>query len=120
ATKEKYVCCLCCKRGPISAILRIDRSGYIPGDEIIINAECTNMTERKVTSSAKLVKVTTFSNKNFSKKKKHYKTVSSEIKHPEIKSGDTDFWQAQAITIPDVEPSYLEHCKIIDVNYNLV
>ncbi|CAL4137115.1 unnamed protein product, partial [Meganyctiphanes norvegica] len=120
ATKEKHVCCFCCKSGPISAILRIDRTGYIPGDKIIINAECTNMTKRKVTPSAKIVKVTTFSSENFSREKKHHETVSTEIKHPEIKSGDTDFWQAQAITIPDVEPSYLEHCLIIDVHYYLV
>ena len=34
---SKFLCCLCCKTGPISALFRVDRSGYVPGDSIILN-----------------------------------------------------------------------------------
>ena len=36
---SKTVCCCCCESGPITAVLRIDRTGYVPGEVITCNAE---------------------------------------------------------------------------------
>lgn len=47
----KTLCCLWCKSGPIEAICRLDRTGYIPGEDIVINAEITNGSNRKVSRS---------------------------------------------------------------------
>ena len=33
------MCCCCCESGPITAVLRIDRTGYVPGEVISCNAE---------------------------------------------------------------------------------
>ena len=48
---SKFLCCLCCKTGPISAVFRIDRSGYVPGDSILLNAEINNNSNRTMNSS---------------------------------------------------------------------
>ena len=48
---SKFLCCLCCKTGPISALFRVDRSGYVPGDSIILNAEISNNSNRTMNSS---------------------------------------------------------------------
>ena len=36
---SKTVCCCCCESGPITAVLRLDRTGYVPGEVISCNAE---------------------------------------------------------------------------------
>ena len=45
---SKMICCLCCASGPISFALNIDRKGYVPGEKIVINAECCNKSRRKI------------------------------------------------------------------------
>lgn len=37
------MCCLCCKSGPLSGSIRLDRIGFVPGEEININAEIQNL-----------------------------------------------------------------------------
>ena len=45
---DKMICCLCCASGPISARLRLDRSGYVPGEYITLGGEIDNQSTRKV------------------------------------------------------------------------
>ena len=54
---EKFLCCLCCKSGPLRVTANIDRSGYCPGEGILLNAECENLTNTKMAGiRAKLVR----------------------------------------------------------------
>jgi hypothetical protein len=45
------MCCCCCKSGPISCVLRLDRTGYVPGEDINLDAELSNMSRKEVTAS---------------------------------------------------------------------
>jgi len=118
---EKYVCCLWCRSGPLSANIHVDHTGYVPGENIIIHLEGSNLTKRKVTATSKIIKVTSFhtnaSNGGWPSIAVS-QNVSKKVYHPEILSGDTDYWDTQALTVPDVEPS-LAHCGIIYVRYYL-
>ena len=49
--KQKTLCCLCCKSGPISGVIRLNRTGFVPGENIVINAECDNKSRRKMICS---------------------------------------------------------------------
>lgn len=40
---SKRMCCLCCKSGPVSGTIHLDRIGFVPGEEININAEIQNL-----------------------------------------------------------------------------
>ena len=61
---SKFLCCLCCKTGPISAIFRIDRTGYVPGDTILLNAEISNNSNRTMNNSkVRLVMVSLLHNR---------------------------------------------------------
>ena len=64
--KHDYMCCLWCKSGPLSMVLRIDRSGYVPGENMLINAEITNMTKVKVNYSRAQIKQVSLFYCNFS------------------------------------------------------
>ena len=45
---HKRLCCLCCKSGPISAVITSNRAGYVPGEMIAFNAEVDNLSNRKM------------------------------------------------------------------------
>lgn len=44
--ESKFLCCLCCRSGPISGTVNVNRSGFVPGEAIHFNAEIQNMTSR--------------------------------------------------------------------------
>ena len=45
---HKRLCCLCCKSGPISAVITSNRAGYVPGEMIGFNAEVDNLSNRNM------------------------------------------------------------------------
>ncbi len=45
------ICCLCCASGPIQATLSLDRTGFVPGEFIFVNAQINNNSSRKLVSS---------------------------------------------------------------------
>ena len=49
--KDKYLCCCCCKSGPLTCALRLDRTGYVPGEDINLDAEIQNMSRKDITAS---------------------------------------------------------------------
>ena len=47
---------MCFTSGPISFVLKVDRSGYVPGEKILINAECDNKSTRNVDQTKASIK----------------------------------------------------------------
>ncbi|XP_014669738.1 PREDICTED: arrestin domain-containing protein 3-like [Priapulus caudatus] len=43
---EKYLCCWCCKEGPISCQASIPHMGYVPGENIYVSADIENNTNK--------------------------------------------------------------------------
>nr|XP_045584934.1 arrestin domain-containing protein 17-like isoform X2 [Procambarus clarkii]XP_045584935.1 arrestin domain-containing protein 17-like isoform X2 [Procambarus clarkii] len=114
-TKHDYACCLWCRSGPMSLVLRIDRSGFVPGEKILINAECSNMTKNKINSTKAVIHQTITYHAEGSRKRESRKIA--EIKRPEIKPGDDDIWSGVEMLIPSLPPSHLQFCRIIDIEY---
>ncbi|XP_042871038.1 arrestin domain-containing protein 3-like isoform X2 [Penaeus japonicus] len=114
---HKYLCCCWCRSGPLSMVVRIPRSGYVPGQKLLLNAELTNMTRSKVSySKATLKQVLKFYAEG------NTKTVDqtvAEIKRGEIPAGEDDTWSGVEMIIPPLPPSNLEFCRIIDIDYVL-
>ncbi|KAJ8303884.1 hypothetical protein KUTeg_017467, partial [Tegillarca granosa] len=115
-TNSKMLCCLCCKSGPISGTVRIDRIGYVPGEAICINAETENLSNRKCDVSARLVMYTTF---RATTKSRTSCTEVARLTHPTLEEGGSDIWSGERMAIPPVPPSFLVGCNIIDISYIL-
>ncbi|KAH9523027.1 hypothetical protein Btru_065541 [Bulinus truncatus] len=117
SSKHKYVCCLCCKSGPIQATFHIDRSGYVPGEAIKLFAEIINDSSRKISKSyVSLQMSTTFYAKT------RLKTVEkdvSKIVPPGIAAHSGDVWSGEELIVPPLPPSFLNGCQIIDIHYYL-
>ncbi|KAK6174918.1 hypothetical protein SNE40_013477 [Patella caerulea] len=114
---EKNLCCLCCKSGPISAVLKLDRLGYVPGEDIRIHGEINNHSRRKMTSSFAEIRMTV--QYHTPSKTRTVKNSVSKIYHGPIREGGDDIWNGEALVIPPLPPSNLRGCDIIDITYTV-
>lgn len=53
-TDDKTICCLCCKSGPITGTLKVNRIGYVPGESIYFEVSIQNLSNRECDISAEL------------------------------------------------------------------
>ncbi|XP_062595427.1 arrestin domain-containing protein 3-like [Saccostrea cucullata] len=111
-----YLCCLCCKSGPIETSLMVDRVGYVPGEAINFIAEIENMSRRVCKMDLRLWMYVYFHADE---------TYTSRIKevgrviHPDIQPGETEIWSGDRLIIPPIPPSSFNSCRIIDIKYSL-
>jgi len=114
----KNLCCLCCKSGPIAAVITTNRTGYVPGELIGFNAEVDNQANKEMTGSfLNLVEVVTFKT---ARKNKTERRVVAEIRRGRIGPGTSDYWEGVLMRIPALPPTNLAGtCNIIDVQYRL-
>ncbi|KAF2358530.1 Arrestin-like N-terminal, partial [Trinorchestia longiramus] len=111
------LCCWCCKNGPLSMVVRLNKSGYASGEPIVINAELNNKTKSTISGTkAKLIMEVTY--KANGKFKCEERTLTKLSKGP-IAKGAEDMWENEALLIPPLPPSPLPGCNIIDVCYKL-
>ncbi|ELU15532.1 hypothetical protein CAPTEDRAFT_219110 [Capitella teleta] len=112
--REKQMCCCCCKSGPISCVLRLDRTGYVPGEDINLDAELSNMSRKEVAASyVTMQQIVHYHAHGISR------MTSSDIfriSGGKIKCGDNAFYH-DIIHIPPLPPSRLDGCRLIDIDY---
>lgn len=113
--KHKTFCCLCCASGPLSFVVRIDRTGYVPGESIAINAEIDNLSDKKISCSSAVLrtKITYHAEGQTNSEKKEI----AEIKHGSVPAGQSDAWSGELMPIPPLPPSFLGGCQIIEIEY---
>ncbi|KAL7630869.1 UNVERIFIED_CONTAM: hypothetical protein RMT77_018843 [Armadillidium vulgare] len=113
---EKNVWYLCGKAGFISMILNIEKSGFSPSENIVINAECTNGSSRPSVTKAELFQIITYrgNGKEMTKKK----LITSKC-HPEIGPGNDDVWSNENILVPQLPPSELRGSTLIHIHYKI-
>lgn len=109
-------CCCCCSghSGVISCSLRLDRTGYVPGEDINLDAEIQNLSVKEISTSyvtmQQMVQIQT---------KGSNRSSASDIfriSGGKIKPGDSAFYH-DIIHIPPLPPSRLDGCGIIDIEY---
>ncbi|XP_048257824.1 arrestin domain-containing protein 3-like [Haliotis rufescens] len=113
--KNKRLCCLCCRSGPVSAVLGLQQKSYVPGEAIIITGEVNNMSSRKMGGSSVELKMTTVFHSTT--KTRAVTQQVGKLKRGPIATGDTDIWDGEKLIIPPLPPSFLLGCSIIDIKY---
>jgi len=114
----KTLCCLCCRSGPISALIATNRTGFVPGELIGFSAEVDNQSTREMSGSfLNLVEVVTY---RTSQKNKTEQRVVAEIRRGRIGPGCQDMWEGVTMRVPALPPTNLAGpCNIISVQYKL-
>ncbi|KAL8583652.1 hypothetical protein ACOMHN_037376 [Nucella lapillus] len=125
--EEEMVCCLCCQSGPIVAKFRLERTGYILGEEVQFLATVNNGSGRTIDwcgLSLEMVNILCdvkyTAESDFKTSHKELFQVNSENFH--IDPGRSSTWdgkqQQEQMLIPrDLPPSGLPGCSIMDVIY---
>jgi len=112
--KDRFLCCACCKSGPLSCALRLDRTGYVPGEDINLDAEIQNMSRKDIsTSYVTLQQIVYFHAQGDTKSST---TDIFRISGGKIKPGDNALFH-DIIHIPPLPPSRLDGCHLIDIEY---
>ncbi|XP_014778420.1 arrestin domain-containing protein 3 [Octopus bimaculoides] len=108
----------CCRSGPVTAFLGVDKLGYSPGELIGLNVEISNHSEKEVLgSNVKLYMHVLYHGKLT--QGTEVQTLSC-VNHPSIPPGETDVWSGDTMLVPPLSPSNLEGCNVIDIKYFLV
>ncbi|KAI6188687.1 Arrestin domain-containing protein 2 [Aphelenchoides besseyi] len=122
ASDSNYNVTFCCrKQGTINVELSLSRTGYTPGETILVNGVINNQSQRPIKgSSVQLKQKVNYRAKTFSGTE-HLKTVSRLIEKREkgeIPAHSEFRWVDEKIVLPSLTPR-LSRCGIIDVTYVL-
>jgi hypothetical protein len=118
-TNQMTLPCFGCKSGPITCTLNLAKSGYLIGEAIAVNAEISNNSYRKMTSSEiVLVEEITYKDGRGMTDKTIIKLLV-EMRGP-IPAGGNYAWNNVQILIPNKSLLNLTGCRLISVNYWLV
>ncbi|XP_052676841.1 arrestin domain-containing protein 17-like [Crassostrea angulata] len=116
--QEKFLCCFCCKSGPITAMLQSDRIGFVLGESIPFQAEIQNMSKRACTVQMNLIMNISYHVKRVTK---ILPTLAAQVLYPgNITPGETEIWSGGQLLIPsDLPPSHFPGCQIMNIHYSL-
>lgn len=109
-----------CISGKVSAILKLNKTGHLPGEDVFLDAEITNTSPRMVKAvQASVIMHSVFNARN--KTRSNSQIVNKKRDEWEMTYGEGRRWKNVRLTIPPYIPeSRLDGCDIIDISYELV
>nr|XP_039263224.1 arrestin domain-containing protein 3-like [Styela clava] len=115
---SQSIACSCTRSGIIEVDFSSDRTGYVPGEYIKINANISNSSNSRVkSSSVKLLQTVTFYASSKTRRKTY---VINDVTGPSVPKRKTFNWADAVLHIPPLPPSESRNCRIIDIDYSLV
>jgi len=113
---ETTMCCSCFGSTSLSLKANIDRSGYCPGESIVVNCRGKNEARRDMGGiKARLIQSVTYT---VGMNKKKEENIISAIGGNKIEKGRTKVWENQLLKIPAVPPT-IENFPILSVTYKV-
>ncbi|XP_014210214.1 arrestin domain-containing protein 17-like [Copidosoma floridanum] len=119
--RYKTFCCLCCATEELAVNLRLPVRGYVPGEVIPIKVSIENLSGMRIGMvKHKLVKIVTYLATFPYTSKKIDKSVVSEVSRGPISDSEETNYDVNLDVPPLLPASFLNHCKIIDLEYELL
>jgi hypothetical protein len=113
---SKFFCCFFCKSGPLTLATHIPSRGYVPGQRIPMTIEVDNASDVKVYEVAcELQMIFTY---HTTQEIMQSSTVCARLRLGGVEAYNSKT-RASKIAVPQLPPSSLPHCKVIDVDYIL-
>ncbi|XP_059470670.1 arrestin domain-containing protein 17-like isoform X2 [Neocloeon triangulifer] len=109
--------CLCCTSGHVNVILTVPVGGAVPGETLLPTLDVENNSRVSLDGvSLKLIKSVTYHARAGSCTKNIQISVGQLYLGP-LEAGQSRTYERVALPIPSLPPSYLLHCKLIDLDY---
>ncbi|XP_018024657.1 arrestin domain-containing protein 3-like [Hyalella azteca] len=115
--QEKALCCWCCKSGPLSVMVHLNKTGYVPGESILIDAEIENNTKSKITACRAKLRMNVCYKADL--RMQIESRTLSKITKPQVTEVSELSWNSEKIQIPPTPASPLPFCNIIDIEYQM-
>ena len=121
AVTEKFLCCLCCRSGPISLRCQINKQAFYIGEPIIFSVELDNKaTDRELRKVEATLSKEVMMISSSSWKGRHNFPESSVLLTQSVQPGAEESWHNVRFNIPtNIVPTF-ENCKCIHVTYAFV
>lgn len=114
---HKTLCCWCCQSGPISALVMLPKSGFVPGEVILMKADVDNMSNRAMNrTQVRIIQKVRYQATDA------MKMAENRILHAnqgEIPPGESQTWNNYPLHLPALPPSGPRGCSIIQISYHL-
>jgi len=104
------------KGSKIVAKVEIDGTFYAPGDHIIIDADVSNESAKKIRSSAVFYMEVQYMMRGARRTERY---ALNKIERPDIHPEETDSWVQEKIEVPVVPTTGLDGCNIITISYGV-
>ncbi|KRZ78650.1 Arrestin domain-containing protein 3, partial [Trichinella papuae] len=108
-----------CASGGLMVTVNLNRGAFVPGERIIINAEVSNYSTRRIRSTeAYLQQNLGYINKGMVSLFQGISKIG-RIEKPAIEIGQVQNWIREELTVPALPPTNLATCDLIKINYLL-
>jgi len=115
---SKYICCFCCKEGPINTEMNLNRTGFVPGEAILININIENLSKTDIRGTRLWLERRVVLKAEQNTKVEDDRIV--QLNTEGCRRGDTKSLVNQALQIPlGMAPTDLPYCNIIQVVYKV-
>uniref|UniRef100_A0A915KGX7 Arrestin C-terminal-like domain-containing protein n=1 Tax=Romanomermis culicivorax TaxID=13658 RepID=A0A915KGX7_ROMCU len=106
----------------ISLVLQIERTAFVPGESVRLNAEVLNRSNKKIKNTCvHLRQGILYKTSQNSKRKREIIKVIAQNDHCEIHPGGVDRWEWEELKIPlDAPPSFMRGSPLITIKYDLI
>lgn len=105
--------------GSVQVLLTLDRSGYVPGECIDVNAEIVNNSKKKLKSSMVQLRQGVLYKTSGGRTKETFQIIA-DLHHGAVQPSSIDQWEREPLTIPPVPPSFLRGSENISLKYELI
>jgi len=118
ARETKFICCWCCKTGPITAEIQLNKTGFVPGETVYCNINIENLSNTELVVTKLNLKRSVFLQSRT--KGRTWSDIPVKLDQPGCKSRKTLVLNNVPFQLPvDLAPSMLPFCAIIKPNYFL-
>lgn len=116
--EEKINTNACSSSGLISCRVRLDRGGYVPGENILVSASIENSTRMSIKKTRAILTETV----EYRAKNKIIQSETRELASVErgkIGAKSTEVWKKEMLHIPALPPTNLRGCHLIKIHYDV-
>lgn len=119
--RKRTSCCLCCRKGPLSLSVQLDRSAYACGESLRLKADINNRSQEDVRLRLRLIQYVEFTiHRGVLGASKELQFVVLEYRGDPVQPGlRSKFDSSQSLVLPSMPTTLVGVCRLINIYYVL-
>jgi hypothetical protein len=120
--EEKYLCCLCCRSGPIRVSFTLPKRLFYPGEQISFSVEVDNRESNKKLQKVNVALIASYTLFSISGKSKEWlrEEVSFVTLTEAMQGSSHEQWQDGTLNVPENTVPSFDNCKCMHLEYECI